>query len=249
MSSYLVTYIHFHWGISVLGFRPIDFSRLSCHITGSGSLEFCDDKYSGVLPELGRKACYDPLVYLCEKLGQEFLVFYDPAQSKAKTWVMTISETSVSHRRLIEARATHQITCQKLHPSLCKKHPAVDTGRSLKEGHVEGQRQEWGLWFNHQWGIKGLPRWCSDEGPTCQCQRHKRHGFHPWVRKIPWRRKRQPTPVLLPKEFHELRILAGYSPWGCKGSDVTEHTCVRHQGLWSLTFWFNTECDDMGMVI
>jgi len=38
-----------------------------------------------------------------------------------------------------------------------------------------------------------------------------------------WRRKWQPTPVLLPGKFHELRSLVGYSPWGCKESDMTEH--------------------------
>ena len=44
--------------------------------------------------------------------------------------------------------------------------------------------------------------------------------FHPCVRKIPWRRKWQPTPVFLPGEFHGQRSLAGYSPWGRKGSDT-----------------------------
>ena len=43
-----------------------------------------------------------------------------------------------------------------------------------------------------------------------------------WVRKIPWRRKRQPTPVILPGEFHGQRSQAGYSPWGCKESGMTE---------------------------
>ena len=52
--------------------------------------------------------------------------------------------------------------------------------------------------------------------------------FDPWVRKIPWRRKWQPTPVLLPGESHGQRSLVGYSPWGRKESDmteVTEHVC------------------------
>ena len=40
--------------------------------------------------------------------------------------------------------------------------------------------------------------------------------FHPWVRKILWRRKWQPTPLFLPGEFHEQRRLVDYSPWGCK---------------------------------
>ena len=41
-----------------------------------------------------------------------------------------------------------------------------------------------------------------------------------WVhfrfRKIPWRKKWQPTPVFFPGESHGQRTLAGYSPWGCK---------------------------------
>ena len=50
----------------------------------------------------------------------------------------------------------------------------------------------------------------------------KKHGFNPWVRKIPWRRKWQPTSVFLPGEFHGQRSLVGYSPWGYRESDTTE---------------------------
>ena len=59
----------------------------------------------------------------------------------------------------------------------------------------------------------GLPRWHGGEEPTCQC---RRPGFDPWVRKIPWRRKWQPSPVFLPGESHGQRSLEGYSPWGRK---------------------------------
>ena len=38
--------------------------------------------------------------------------------------------------------------------------------------------------------------------PACQCRRHKRCGFNPWVRKIPWRRAWQPTPIFSPRESH-----------------------------------------------
>ena len=48
------------------------------------------------------------------------------------------------------------------------------------------------------------------------------HGFNPWVRKIPWRRKWQPFPVFLPGKFHGQRSLAGYSPCGHKELDMTE---------------------------
>ena len=40
-------------------------------------------------------------------------------------------------------------------------------------------------------------------------------GCDPWVEKIPWRRKCQPTPVFLPRESHG-QSLARYIPWGCK---------------------------------
>ena len=54
--------------------------------------------------------------------------------------------------------------------------------------------------------------------PTMQCGRP---GFNPWVGKIPWRRRWQPTPVFLPGKSHGQRNLVVYSPWGCKESDTT----------------------------
>ena len=57
---------------------------------------------------------------------------------------------------------------------------------------------------------------------ACQWGRHKRHGFNPWVGKIPWSKKWHPTPVFLPGKFHGQWSLTGYSPWGCKDLDTTE---------------------------
>ena len=45
--------------------------------------------------------------------------------------------------------------------------------------------------------LKGLPGGTGGKEPVCQCRRCKRHKFDPWVRKIPWRRKWQPTLVFL----------------------------------------------------
>ena len=45
-------------------------------------------------------------------------------------------------------------------------------------------------------------------------------------REDPWRRKWHPTPVFLPGESHGQRSLVGYSPWGCKELDTTEHACT-----------------------
>ena len=59
-----------------------------------------------------------------------------------------------------------------------------------------------------------------------------------WVRslgrKVPWRRKWQPTPVFLPGESHGWRSLVGYSPWGRKESDMTEQLHFHFQTTWSL---------------
>ena len=54
------------------------------------------------------------------------------------------------------------------------------------------------------------------------CQQCGRPRFDPWVGKIPWRRKWQPTPVLLPGKSHGGRSLVGYSPWGHKEMDTTK---------------------------
>ena len=55
--------------------------------------------------------------------------------------------------------------------------------------------------------------WLIGEESTCQCTRC---GFSSWFGKIPWRRKRHPTPVLFPGKSHRQRNLAGYSPWSPK---------------------------------
>ena len=54
------------------------------------------------------------------------------------------------------------------------------------------------------------------------CLQCRRPGFNPWVGKVPWRRKWQPTLVFLHGKSQGQRSLAGYSPWGHKESDMTE---------------------------
>ena len=78
-----------------------------------------------------------------------------------------------------------------------------------------------------------LPRWLSDEESRMKwwrMQETQEIWFNPWVWKIPWRRKWQPTPVFLSGESHWQRMLVGYSPWSRKrvGQNlVTEHTGTR----------------------
>ena len=88
-------------------------------------------------------------------------------------------------------------------------------------------------------GNLGLPRWHRGKESACQCRRHQRlRGFYPWVGKITWRRKWQPTPAFLPGESHGQQSLAGCKPsraWGCKQLDMTECTSMHTGNVSSLS--------------
>ena len=87
--------------------------------------------------------------------------------------------------------------------------PRVDLGKII---------QKWGLlWWLRWWRI---------------CLQCGGHGFYPLVKKFPWRRAWQPTPVFLPGESHGQRSLGLYSPEGRKESDMTE------QWILSIFFFF-----------
>ena len=68
---------------------------------------------------------------------------------------------------------------------------------------------------------KMLPRWLT---VTCWFKRCQRLWLNPSIRKIPWKRKWQPIPVVLPGKSHGKRSLVGYSTWSHKDSDMTENT-------------------------
>ena len=95
-----------------------------------------------------------------------------------------------------------------------------------------------------KWGRRWAPAFpggTSCKEPSCQCRRHKRYRFSPWVSKIPWRRAWQPTPVFSPGECHGQRSLAGYSPWGSQELDTPE-PLTMHAG-WALTPQDQCSCE------
>ena len=65
--------------------------------------------------------------------------------------------------------------------------------------------------------LLGLPRWLNSKESACQAGDM---GSLPWVGKIPWRRKWQPTLVFLAGKSHGQRNPASYSPWGCKSRAI-----------------------------
>ena len=68
------------------------------------------------------------------------------------------------------------------------------------------------MWWVMQWQRIG-----------CQCRRHKRCGFNPWVGKIPWKRASNSLQYSCLENPMNKRSLVGYSPWGHKESDMTQH--------------------------
>ena len=121
--------------------------------------------------------------------------------------------------------------------SLCWEDPLEEAWQPspvFLPGESHGQRSLAGcsLWGCKesdiaQRSIGGLPGGASSKESACKCRRHRRRGFHPWVGKVPWSKKWQPTPVFLLEKFHGQRSLEDCSPWGCKELDTTERTYTQ----------------------
>jgi len=77
-------------------------------------------------------------------------------------------------------------------------------------------------WYNL---IIGLPQWLCSKESACNA------GDMDSVRKIPWRRKWQPTPVLLPGKSDGQRNLVGCSPWGHRVG-VGHNLVTEQQQIW-----------------
>ena len=69
--------------------------------------------------------------------------------------------------------------------------------------------------------VYGLARWLRGKESACSA------GLDSWVRKVPWRRKRQPSPVFLPGKSHRWRSLAAYSPKGHKETRLSTISCLK----------------------
>ena len=72
-----------------------------------------------------------------------------------------------------------------------------------------------------------FPGGTSGKEHTYQCRRHKRHGFDPWVGKIPWRIKWQPTLELTPKKD----VLFIIGDWDAKVGSQETHEVTGKFGL------------------
>ena len=82
----------------------------------------------------------------------------------------------------------------------------------------------------------GLPRWLSGKDSACQCRSCR---FNPWIKKIPWRWKWQPTPIYLPGKFHGQRSLVGCSLWGSERVRHNLATKQQQRCLQRIPSWAN----------
>ena len=122
-------------------------------------------------------------------------------------------ETSRGHSALRFLCENSSWWCPDLHHHLCR-HSQGCIRKKTKE--LKDQKK------HHRIVLLASQVALVVKNPAAHTGDAKDGGFDPWVRKIPWRRKWQPTPVFFPGEFHGQRSLVGYSPWGRKESDTTE---------------------------
>ena len=114
-------------------------------------------------------------------------------------------------------------TGSALHCHPLKDSSATGPQRVGRVGKAAGQ-QFWSATADqlgyYTWG-KGFSDGSDGKKICLEC---RRPGFDPWIRKTPGRREWLPIPVFLPGKYYGQRSLEGYSPWGHKESDLTEHT-------------------------
>ena len=84
--------------------------------------------------------------------------------------------------------------------------------------------------------MRGFPAGTGGKETACECRGHRRCRFSPWVGKIPWKRKWQPTPIFLPEKIPWQRSLVGYSSWDYKESTDCAHTHTSTKWQYSDAF-------------
>ena len=120
---------------------------------------------------------------------------------------------------------------------VCSKALAAPTGGSWGFPGHSADHCPWGSgsWFRFLFHTPATHKdyrhllWLPKE-PACHCRRHKRLEIHLWIRKIPWRRAWQPTPVFWPGESQghgRLQSIGSQKSW----------TWLKHLGTHTHTLW------------
>ena len=114
----------------------------------------------------------------------------------------------------------------------------------------------------------GFPDCSGGKESACQCRRCRKHGFNPWVGKIPWRKMWQPTRVFFPGESYGERSLeatvcrvAKSQTWlsshrvDSKGDSCIPYTqfillksCIRMMHLLPLMNYWKSESENLSVL-
>ena len=118
------------------------------------------------------------------------------------------------------------ITCDLSEKQILRPHPRSSESESLGMScsHLPSPSLMTRILYLSYFSIRDFPGGAGGKELANQCRKHKKCGFDPWVRKIPWRRKWQHIPEFLPGESHEQRSLVGCSPCGHRELVMTETT-------------------------
>ena len=148
-----------------------------------------------------------------------FTIFLSEVKRLGHVWLCNPMDCSLpgsSVREIFQIRILERVA---ISPSRGSPQPRDRTQVSC----IAGRR--FTIWTTKESGfpggsvVKNLPTSAGD-------------GFDPWVEKITWSRRWQPTPVFLPRKRHGQRGLGGYSPWGRKR--VGHDLATRQQQQWCL---------------
>ena len=120
----------------------------------------------------------------------------------------TLAQVNVRGHTCDPHRSACRLELCSVHPDLflCRQEPGLGEGVTAYMGRGSAGARDPGAGRS---GFLQLPEWLGGKESACQC---RRLGVSPWVKKIPWRRKWQPTPVSLPGASHRQRSLEDYSP-------------------------------------
>ena len=121
-------------------------------------------------------------------------------------WIESVSPVAPDWRRMLYSWAI--MVAPKNPIDSMKRQNDMTVEDETSSGQKLSRRCYWGRVEGNYYNLGDI----SDKEPTCQCGRHKRLRFSPWVWKIPWRRTWQPTLVFLPGNSHWQRNLVSYSP-------------------------------------
>ena len=118
----------------------------------------------------------------------------------------------ITDKLILKSDTKELISITDTESQTLKRHLVLQKGSHCKEG------------LNQDTGINmGIPGGQTVKNPTAVQETRVQS-----LGKIPWRRKGQPTPVLLPGESHGQSSLVVCLPWSCKKWDVTEQLTLSH---------------------